>query len=901
VGSTAAHLRPDSQVSASGQVGQISVRRSQSRWTLVSPSQARDLTTTVTFKVASLPTTRSGTLHAGLNLRQNAKGHAYRPLVRIKRKGTAYIEIRRFTGKSKAGTRLGKSIKLPFKVQASTSYRLQASVSGTRNVVIAAKVWKASSSEPRRWRVKASDSRKSRILKAGGIGIWAYAKSKGSASTVSFADLAPVVPAGGSGPSTGPGTRTDGDHVMLTPRDSVGRGAQLPVSYSLASLVGPVVYVSASGSDSGAGTVAAPVRTLPKAYAMLPSTGGTIVVRGGTYPITGNAVYLAKPNTTLIAYPGEIPTFDGSIAAPTTATTEGTLKAISYTPMKASLGEGLTFSNLQKATFSGTTPTGVAAKTGWLCVTSTTAYTTPTLTPTTTNPSGCASGTARVISGYFPDQVWVNGTPLTQVLSKSKVVPGTFWVNRTSTTDAAPTTTKLYLSATDATDLTKIRLSSSQGTFLTVKANKVTVSGIRIVRHSPAMNAYGILAAGTTTDFTVRHVEIDSIATIAIKMAGGSTVGGSQLVRRPVIDHVTAHRAGWSGIIMVQTDDASFTGVKVTKSNTDDAFVGAPQLGGLKAMRNARMKVSNSLFDGNHGPGVWWDESNHTVTLARSTITNNTQSGVFFEISHGLTMVDNKVQHTGSGSAVRLAGSSGLRLVNNTIVGGADNVAILTDTRGNKYDSNGDGTPDRYCSEHKFRYGQGGNHAADCNVFSTTQFDTVRPGQYAVAPATNLTPGLTWQPKLDLFVNNILANPTTTGTCGAALGLCITGYTSWSGQNAQISPNTIVHTATTINGNVYQTGPSGRVAKVHVTTNQSGGFTATTLTDLTGTNGFGSTYYGSKKVEANGRSAASGLVNPDGSPTPTLTNAHNQAAPVPTDTTINTYIPAGTRHYGALP
>jgi hypothetical protein len=39
-------------------------------------------------------------------------------------------------------------------------------------------------------------------------------------------------------------------------------------------------------------------------------------------------------------------------------------------------------------------------------------------------------------------------------------------------------------------------------------------------------------------------------------------------------------------------------------------------------------------------------------------------------------------------------------------------------------------------------------------------------------------------------------------------------------------------------------------------------------------------------------------VNPDGSPTPALAAQNSEAVPVPTNTKINKYLPAGTRAYG---
>ncbi len=91
---------------------------------------------------------------------------------------------------------------------------------------------------------------------------------------------------------------------------------------------------------------------------------------------------------------------------------------------------------------------------------------------------------------------------------------------------------------------------------------------------------------------------------------------------------------------------------------------------------------------------------------------------------------------------------------------------------------------------------------------------------------------------------------------------------------------------------------SDYLAKAHVNSGQTGGFLATDLAGLRGTSGLGSSYYG-LSAETNAK-AGTGWVTTDGTPTSALNGAHSQAAPVPTNNVINTYIPAGTRHYGTL-
>ena len=78
------------------------------------------------------------------------------------------------------------------------------------------------------------------------------------------------------------------------------------------------LYVSTTGSDSSAGTIDAPLKTIAKALSLL-QAGDTVYVRGGRYAFT-STITLPKSGTSiamyyLFAYPGERPFLDFSAMA----------------------------------------------------------------------------------------------------------------------------------------------------------------------------------------------------------------------------------------------------------------------------------------------------------------------------------------------------------------------------------------------------------------------------------------------------------------------------------------------------------------------------------------------------------------------------------------------------------
>jgi hypothetical protein len=402
-----------------------------------------------------------------------------------------------------------------------------------------------------------------------------------------------------------------------------GYGAKLPISYALSSITGTKYFVSTSGSNSNAGTSeGAPLQTVAAAIAKVGSgASATIVVRGGTYR-EGQLTIGSGRSIRIIAYPGEIPVFDGSAALSGSGTADGVLRSFPYTAQPLSDGNGVPFSTAM------------------------------------TNLTG--DGVGR-----FPDQAWAGGAALQQVTSKGAVAAGTFYVGGG----------KIYL---HGSDVSKGGLAaSSKDRLLKVDGAKTTVEGVRIQRYSPSPDDYGAVLV-SADDFTMRNVEISDISFQAVQLAGGSSL--STLIDRVLFDRVTIDRANWQGIASNYVNDLTVTGSRLVNTDPWDEFTSSPVSGAIKTTKNWRIKVSNTEVSNNKSHGLWFDQSNYDVDVANSRLTGNSGNAVFFELSDDLLLANNYIQ-SNSSAALKLAGSSGLKLVNNTIVGGADAVGIYTDSR----------------------------------------------------------------------------------------------------------------------------------------------------------------------------------------------------------------------------
>jgi hypothetical protein len=580
-------------------------------------------------------------------------------------------------------------------------------------------------------------------------------------------------------------------------------GAILPITYSLGSLTGTQRFVDdTGGSDtSGNGTSQAPYATIAKAYAVATS-GDAIVVRAGTYNESG---IIIAPNKSIhiVAYPGEIPTFNGAQAADSGWNTEGANSFHFYNPQPVTDGSGLSFKTGQ-----GLTGDGV---------------------------------------GKYPDQAWVGDTQLKQVSLKADVAAGKFWVDSVNN--------RIYLASSDVAK-GSVEL-SNKDVFATVHAPNTTIEGLEIKRYSNSADDYGVIKFMASADNSLlKNVSISDAAFIGIAFLGDSHINTNSTMQNVTLTH-----SNWMGVSALYTEGFSMKAVKILGMNQFDEFTLSIQSGGLKTSRTRNTKVTNSDVSDNNGPGLWFDQSNLNVQVAGNRIVNNASSGVFYEISDNLYLINNYITASGSARAVKLAGSSGLKLINNTIIGGSDVVGVYVDERS----APGCSVPGQPL----------------CGNSYESDRDAYRP-----LPAT-----MSWVPGIDLMINNIIAYPTGQGYCGAVTALCITSTNA----GTNVALNQVIHAAnpslgipkTFMDSNVYVNGSSTFAITIQGRYSSIATFTealASTPVSIPG-------------LEQNSR-AGNTWVSTSGVPSAGLNSDHGQATAIPTDSTINQYIPAGFKHYG---
>lgn len=350
------------------------------------------------------------------------------------------------------------------------------------------------------------------------------------------------------------------------PADTAGSA---PIGTAVYPVPANGIFVSTTGSDSGRGTQADPVRTLKRALALVPAAG-TIVLRGGTY----NETVEVYTSVTIQNYPGEEVWLDGS------RTVTGWVK--NGTRWRYS---GWTTRFDHSPTYTRGAPED--DREGWRFVD-------PVAAP----------------MAAHPDQVFINGVAQQQVKSLSAVVGPTFYLDESTST--------LYLGSSPVGQ--RVDVSNLQYA-INVRAASVTLRGFGIRRFAPSVWQMGAVTL-ERPEATVENVVIRDVA----------TTGVSVLASDAMLHQVTVERAGMLGIHGHHADNSLFSSVRAAANNTE-RFNMAPVSGGAKVTVSRGVTLANSTFTGNRGPGFWEDMSVYDTLVRGSNFTNNLDSGLFLEIS----------------------------------------------------------------------------------------------------------------------------------------------------------------------------------------------------------------------------------------------------------------------------
>ena len=225
------------------------------------------------------------------------------------------------------------------------------------------------------------------------------------------------------------------------------------------------------------------------------------------------------------------------------------------------------------------------------------------------------------------EQVFVQDYLLHQVLLRSQLARGTFWVDDEGH--------RLYVWGAGNEDLTRLPVEASARPFIwQCQGDYVQVRGLRFRR---AAN-WAQLPAGV---FTGRGDVIEDCVFEDTNGEGAAFNGKDQTVRR-----CTFQDNGQLGFGAVGAEDLHLNDC-LTRNNNTKNFGRGWEAGGDKIVLSRRVVIEHSRFMANRGAGLWFDIGNEDCTVHHCLIADNEGPGIFYEISYGLHAHDNVVAGNG--------------------------------------------------------------------------------------------------------------------------------------------------------------------------------------------------------------------------------------------------------------
>jgi parallel beta-helix repeat protein len=588
-------------------------------------AQSVDTRSRVVVQIPSVPT-RGGGLYIMLGLRTQPNSARYLAKVHISVGGGVGLSFSRVDSKGEAF--LGVETATGQRITSGGVLTFEAEATGTSPVSLRSHAWVASNAVAA-WQLKTTDASASRVQAAGYVSTNFYVSSTTPASSAYVTDLAAWkvnVTGGATPPPTAPTTTaptktptptpTTTPPVTPTPPTQSGGVGSAAIGTTTYPIPAGAIIVSPSGNDSNKGTSAAPLRTLNRAVLVAPSTA-TIVLMAGTYHEEVNVD--SNRHLTIQSAPNNAVWLDGS------------------TVVGAWTQSGSTWIH-----------------TGW---TAQFDYT-PSYTGTVYTQQGWGFVDPAFPYAARPDQMWINGSALTQVGSPAAVTAGKFYVDNSGN--------RLIIGDNPAGK--EVR-ASDLAVALSLRSSNSIVRGIGIRRYATPVKEMGTLRILGANDVVENIVTSDN-----------ATTGMTLLATGLKVSHVTAQRNGMLGIHGNNADNLTISKV-LSQNNNLERFNTSPVAGGIKISRSRNITIRDSIMQNNvSSTGLWLDESCYNAVVINNSILNNGTHGFFMEISSQALVSDNVI--TGNASdGVKINDTDKVRFWNNTLGNNGLNMELVQDTR----------------------------------------------------------------------------------------------------------------------------------------------------------------------------------------------------------------------------
>jgi hypothetical protein len=263
-------------------------------------------------------------------------------------------------------------------------------------------------------------------------------------------------------------------------------------------------------------------------------------------------------------------------------------------------------------------------------------------------PSGWISGQPPIVQAN--EMIFVNGGHLTQVMSSSQLVPGTFYVNISGD--------RVEVDPPAGTDMATAQVEvSERRTTLTIDAaSNVVIRGL-VLQHAASCLNVGGAQVNSSSNILFDQVQANW------NNWGGMAINSSKNV---TVENSTASYNGGVGFNGTRIQYGLFLSNKADYNNwrgDQAAFYDYAQ-GAFKFLNSRNITVNGQHSYNNQAEGLWFDTDNENITIENSVLVGSIIENLKLEANEGpFTVTGNTICSGGVG--VILMDSAGVALKNN--------------------------------------------------------------------------------------------------------------------------------------------------------------------------------------------------------------------------------------------
>lgn len=277
-------------------------------------------------------------------------------------------------------------------------------------------------------------------------------------------------------------------------------------------------------------------------------------------------------------------------------------------------------------------------------------------------------------SGYdacsLSEAVFVGGRPLWQVTSTSQLGPGTFVFDRA----------RDELILHDDPSGKRVELTVAPAAFAGRRkdgslAHNVVVRNL-VIRKFATMAQRGAIDTEEASGWVIEN------NTIVQNSGAGVIADSNSVVRGNRINHNGQLGIGGHG------ENGLVEGNEIAANHTNGFSIGW-EAGGSKWSHTRGLIVRNNYVHHNDGPGLWTDLSNITTRYEGNVVNDNSEAGIFHEISYDAVITGNTLARNGFGdprwgygAGIQIAGSPNVSITNNVVNRNARGITLIQQNRG---------------------------------------------------------------------------------------------------------------------------------------------------------------------------------------------------------------------------